>query len=226
MKRLPVALLALLLLATTGTAASVEIQPDRILDGETVTIEIGRLADGVVFSLLLEGSVETSPSGTFAFRTVDLSMPFSLEQGQVTASLEQTETNELVVQRGDALVTMSGGSTEGAFEVEREISIGAGTYDEISLTGTAAPGATEVRTSLALTGIKRGPADSTISFRVRGVTRGSMKITILENAEQVFSKNIALGPPPTPTPAPTQAAGTVVPVLSAVVWILAGFRRR
>lgn len=201
------ALLALAaLLACPAGAVGVEVRPDRVLDGDTVTIALSDLSNGTVFSLRLDGTVAPRPDGTFGFATTELVMPFSLEQGQVQASLEETDTNELVVRKGDTEARMSGASQDGRFETERKIAIGAGTYDEISLSGTAAPGATTVRTSLSLTGVKRGPADGTISFTVRGVTSGTMTVSVFANTEKVFGKEISLGPVSTATP--TQQAGT------------------
>ncbi len=201
------ALLALaVLVAAPASGVGVEVRPDRVLDGDTVTIALSDLSNGTVFSLRLDGAVAPRPDGTFGFTTTDLVMPFSLEQGQVQASLEETDTNELVVQKGDTQARMSGVSQDGRYETERKIAIGAGTYDEIGLSGTAVPGATTVRTSLSLTGVKRGPEDGTISFTVRDVTSGTMTVSIYANAEKVYEKELALGPASTPTP--TQQAGS------------------
>ena len=93
-------LLMLILLAAGALAAApagavgVEVRPDRVLDGDTVTIAIADLPNGSVFTLRLDGEVAPNPDGTFAFTTTDLVMPFSLEKGQVQAALENTATNE------------------------------------------------------------------------------------------------------------------------------------
>lgn len=218
--------LAALLAAPTG-AVGVEVRPDRVLDGDTVTIALADLSNGTVFSLRLDGVVAPRADGTFGFTTTDLVMPFSLEQGQVQASLEKTETNELVVRKGDTQARMSGASQGGRYETERKIAIGAGTYDEIGLSGTAAPGATMVRTTLSLTGVKRGPADGTISFTVRGVTSGTMTVSVYANAEKVYGKELALGPASTPTA--TQQAGSRAGALALAIGlgaVLAAGRER
>lgn len=200
MQRIVLILLAACLLASAASAIGVEVRPDRVLDGDTVTIALIGVPNGTVFTLRLEGAVAPGPDGRFAFTTTDLAVPFSLEQGEVTATLDQTATNELVVQRGETRVRMSGASVDGRYETSRKIAIAAGTYDEIGLAGTAVPGATTVRASLDLTGIKRGPEDGAITFRVRGVTSGTMTVLVLTNAEKAFEKEIGLGPAPTPTP--------------------------
>lgn len=206
MQRLALALLVLCVAIGTVGALSIEVRPDRVLEGDTVTIVLSDLPNGTVFSLRLDGAVAPRPDGTFGFTTTDLVMPFSLEQGQVQAALENTATNELVVRRGDTQAKMTGASQNGRYTTERNLTIAAGTYDELGLAGTAAPGATTVSTSLALTGIKRGPDSATISFSVRGVTSGTMTVSVYANAEKVYGRELALGPPSAATP--TQQAGT------------------
>lgn len=211
--------LALVLLAAVALAAApagavgVDVRPDRVLDGDTVTIALSDLPNGTVFSLRLDGALAPRSDGTFAFTTADLVMPFTLEQGQVQAALENTATNELVVQKGDTQAKMTGASQNGQYTVQRNITIGAGTYDTIGLSGTAAPGATQIHATLALNGIKRGPDTATISFKVRGVTQGTMTVQVFANAEKVLAKEIALGPASAATP--TQRAGAGLPVLAA-----------
>ncbi len=202
-----ITLLAVCVLAAAPAGAvGVEIRPDRVLDGDTVTIALTDLPNGTVFSLQLDGTVAVDSNGAFAFTTTDLVMPFSLEQGQVQAALENTATNELTVHKGDTQAKMSGGSENGRYTASRNLTIAAGTYDEIGLAGTAAPGATTVQTTLALTGIKRGPESAMISFKVRGVTHGTMNVRVFANAEKVYGKELALGPASAATP--TQRAGT------------------
>lgn len=215
------------LLAAPAGAVGVEVQPDRVLDGDTVTIALSDLPNGTVFELRLDGAVAPRPDGTFNFATTSLVMPFSLDQGQVQASLEETDLNELVVRKGEAEVRMSGASQDGRFETERKIAIAAGTYEEIGLSGTAAPGANQVRTSLSLNGVKRGPADGTISFTVRGVTSGTMTVSVYANSDKVFDRDLALGPAPPPTP--TQQAGTGAGLFVIAVGlglVIASARRR
>lgn len=215
------------LAAAPAGAVGVEVRPDRVLDGDTVTIALAELPNGTVFSLRLEGAVAPRSDGTFAFTTTDLVMPFSLEKGQVQATLEDTATNELVVRKGDTEARMSGASQDGRFTTERNLTISAGTYDEIGLKGTPAPGASTVRAALALTGIKRGPESATVSFRVRGITRGTMTVLVYANAEKVYGKEIALGPAPVATP--TQRAGTgagVMLALTAGLAVAMAVRRR
>jgi hypothetical protein len=226
MRRLVLTLLAACLLAAAAAAVGVEVRPDRVLDGDTVTIALTDLPNGMVFSLRLEGAVAPGADGTFAFTTTNLSMPFTLETGQVQASIENTATNAVTIQRGDTRASMSGASRNGRYEAEKNISIPAGTYDELGLSGTGAPGATTVRASLALTGIKRGPDSSTITFTVRGVTSGTMTILVYANAEKVLGKEIALGPAPTPArPAGGRPAVLATVAVLALAVIAMGRRR-
>ena len=225
MQRLFLTLLAASLLACGAAGVAVQVSPDRVLDGDTVTVSVAGLPNGTVFSLQLEGAVAPAPDGTFSFATADLVMPFALEQGQVRAALENTATNELTVARGETRARMSGASQNGRYETERTIGIPAGRYDGLGLSGTAAPGAATVRTSLSLTGIKRGPENGTISFRVVNVTSGRMTVAVYANAEKVYGKEIALGPVASATP--TTRAGMEAPLaVLAGLSLAAGLARR
>ncbi len=227
MQRLALALLIFCVAAAPAGAVGVDIRPDRVLDGDTVTIALSDIPNGTVFSLQLEGAVAPGPGGTFAFTTTDLVMPFTLEHGEVQAALENTATNELTVRKGDTQVKMSGASQNGRYSADRNITIAAGTYDEIGLSGTAAPGAATVQATLSLTGIKRGPDSATISFRVRGVTQGTMTVQVFANAEKVYGKEIALGPASTPTqPAGTGALAAMAATAGLAVALAAVRRRR
>jgi hypothetical protein len=224
MQRLLLILLALCILTGTAGAIAVEIQPDRVVNGDQVTIQVHDLPNGTVFSLKLDGEFAASPGGAFSISTSQLSMPFTLDKGTVTANLENTATNTLVVRKGENQAKVGGKSKDGLFSTVQNVSITAGTYDEIAINGTALPDATTVRTSLVLTGVKQGASDATISFRVSGVTVGTLTVSVLANTAKVYGKEIALGPLPTPTPKKS-GAGPVVGLLGVVIAGIA-FRRR
>jgi hypothetical protein len=224
MQRLLLILLALCILTGTAGAITVEIQPDRVVDGDQVTVHLHDLPNGTVFSLKMDGEFATTPGGAYSFSTNQLSMPFTLDKGTVTANLENTATNTLVVRRGETQAKIGGNSKNGLFSTVQNVSITAGTYDEIAVSGTVLPDATTVRTSLILTGIKQGASDATISFTVHGVTTGTLTVSVLANTAKVYGKEIALGPLPTPTPKKS-GAGAIVGVLGVVIAMIACRRR-
>ena len=55
MQRLLLILLALCILTGTAGAITVEIQPDRVVDGDQVTVHLHDLPNGTVFSLKMDG---------------------------------------------------------------------------------------------------------------------------------------------------------------------------
>ncbi len=224
MQRLLLILLALCIVTGTAGAIAVEIQPDRVVDGDQVTIQVHDLPNGTVFSLKLDGEFAAAPGGAFSFSTSQLSMPFRLDKGTVTANLENTATNTLVVRKGETQAKVGGNSKDGLFSTVQNVSITAGTYDEIAIGGTVLPDATTVRTSLVLTGVKQGASDATISFTVRGVTEGTLTVSVLANAEKIYGKEIALGAPAT-TATQKAGAGAIVGVLGVLIAMVA-YRRR
>ena len=224
MQRLLLILLALGILTGTAGAITVEIRPDRVVDGDQVTIQLHDLPNGTVFSLKLDGEFAATPGGAFSFSTSQLTMPFRLDKGTVTANLENTATNTLVVRKGETQAKVGGNSKDGLFSTVQNVSITAGTYDEIAIGGTVLPDATTVRTSLVLTGVKQGASDATISFTVRGVTAGTLTVSVLANTEKIYGKEIALGALPTTTPQKS-GASPIVGVLTVLIAMVA-YRRR
>ncbi len=208
MLRLLMLLCCAALFAAPAAAIGVTIAPDRVLDGDEVTIALSTLPNGTVFSLRLESEFDVAPGGAFVFSTDGLVMPFSLEKGTVGATVENTAENELVVRKGETQARVGGLSKDGRFSTEQNVSITAGTYDGITLGGTALPDATTVRAGLSLTGIKQGPGDATISFTVRGVSQGTLRVSVYANSEKVHEQTLALG-------APTTAATTSAPTTTA-----------
>jgi len=195
---LPV-LVLLLALVPGATALGVTVTPDRIGEGDQVSIAITGLSDNSTFSLQIEGTFAVTPGGEFSFETRDLVMPFALREGALSATLRNTETNVLTVQKGDTEVRRLGSSKDGVFSTSETGSIPAGTYELISFEGTAAPGASSIVASLTLQGKKSGPTDADITFVVAGISDGSVTVTVTVDGTNVLSRTIVLEKPVTTT---------------------------
>lgn len=195
---LPV-LVLLLALVPGASALGVTVSPDRIGEGDQVLIAITGLSDNSTFSLGIEGTFAVSPGGEFSFETRDLVLPFALQEGALSATLRNTETNVLTVQKGDTEVRRVGSSKDGVFTTSETGSIPAGTYELISFEGTAAPGASSIVASLTLQGKKSGPADADITFVVAGISDGSVTVTVTVDGTDVLSRTIVLEKPVTTT---------------------------
>lgn len=200
-------ILAILLLIEGVSALAVTVTPDQIEKGDQVTISIDDLPNNSTFSLQIEGTFSAIPGGAFSFETRNLVLPFSLNGGSLSATLRNTATNQLVVRRGDTEVKKVGLSKDGVFTTTDSGSIPAGTYDSISLGGTAAQDATTIIASLTLQGKKAGPVDSEITFLVDGVTDGRVVITITVDGGAAITRTILVGKPVTVTPTHTSSGG-------------------
>lgn len=192
------------ILAQGANALSITVVPENIIRGDQVTISISDLLDNSTFSMQIEGTFATTPGGTFSFETKNLVLPFALNDGALSATLRNTDTNTLIVKKGDTEVRKVGLSQNGIFSTSDSGSIPPGTYDTISLGGTAAADAGIIIASMTLQGKKSGPSDSVITFVVEGVTDGQVAITIHVDGATALSRTITIGNPVTQTP--TQAS--------------------
>lgn len=184
-------------------ALSVTVAPDHIERGDQVTVSIVELPDNRTFSMHIEGTFAATPGGTFLFETRNLVLPFALDDGSLSATLQNTDTNVLIVKKGDTEVKKVGLSQNGVFSTTDSGSIPAGTYDTISLGGTAGTDATRIIASMTIQGRKSGPADSEITFIVDGVADGEVTITVSVDGGTALSRTIQVGSPLTATPTQT-----------------------
>jgi len=208
--------LAVLVLVQGVSPASVFLSPGQVMPGDQVTIVITDIPDASAFSIRIDGDFSVAQGNPFSFGIRDFLLPFSLYNGSISATLWNTETNILTIRKGDTEVRRVGLSQDGVFSTATTGTVPGGTYDLISLGGTAAPGATNVVASLSLEGTRSGPKDSTITFFIDGVTEGNVTITIAVDGETALTRTLPVGNPvtitPTPTtPGPTPATQTPAP---------------
>ena len=211
-----------LLLVQGASALSVTVTPERIQRGDEVTIAVQGLPDNSTFTLEIEGTFPVSPGADFSFDTRDLRLPFSLHEGSISATLQHTTENRLLVKKGDSRVELVGLSTNGVFTTRQTGSFPAGTYDVITVGGIAAPDTSSVITSLTLQGRKTGPEDSEILFVADGITDGLVRIRVLVDGTVALTRTIPLGSSATPSPTATSVissggSGGGGPVATAAV---------
>jgi len=193
--------------AASAGALTISIEPGQVHPGDVVTIAVEGLDDGRSFGLQLEGTFAVAPGGGFTFETLDLVLPFTLQNGTFAATLRNTDRNVLTVLKGDTEVKKMGASRNGVFSAVDSGTIPSGTYDYIRFEGTAAPDATVVSASVTLQGTKQGPRDSRITFSVGGVTGGTVLARVSADGAEVISRTISISE--TATPAPTATATTL-----------------
>ena len=219
MSRLSVSLLLLLLLIPAASAATITITPEAIDPGETVTVNVNDLPDGAAFSLGIRGEFTVNPGDQFAFTARDLTLPFSLGSGEVSAYSRGTDWTGLSVQLpdGTSASLSRNADANGDVRTTQHYNISRGTYGAVTLDGRAAPSADRVVTEVTMQGTKKGPDDGTISFAIDGVEQGTATVTVFVDGQQALARAIAIdgglptpavtqggstGAPPTPTPAP------------------------
>jgi hypothetical protein len=189
-------------------ALSISVDPDHIQAGDQVTIVVEGLEDNATFSLQLQGKFGVPSGGEFSFENRNLVVPFTLNDGTFTATMQNTDQNVLSIRKGDTEVKKVGVSTNGMFQVSESGDIPAGTYDEILLGGTGAAGANQVTATVHLQGTKQGPQDGEITFIVDGITDGTVEVRVVVDGETVLSRTITIGnPTPTRTASPGQGGG-------------------
>lgn len=195
MSRFGVFLLVLLLLIPAAAAATITITPDAIERGDTVTVSVNDLPDGAAFSLGIRGEFAVNPGDQFAFTARDLTLPFSLGSGQVSAYSRGTEWTGLAVQLpdGPSVSLSNNADANGEFRVTQQYNISSGTYSAITLDGRAASTAERIIAEVTMQGTKTGPDDGTISFAIDGITYGTATVTIYVDGRQELSRTIAIG---------------------------------
>jgi hypothetical protein len=201
-----VCLVVLLALAASVTGTMVTLSPVQMERGDVVTIAIQDLADNQTFSIGIEGRFGVQPGEDFTFETSRFVMPFTLEAGQIRATLYDTNYNVLEVKKGDTTVKKVGNSVNGVFSTSESGTIPAGTYEYLRLSGTPASGATIVSSGIILEGTKNGPDDSEISFVADGISDGSIRVQALVDGRLILDRTIIIGN--------GVAAGTAFPTTS------------
>ena len=201
-----VCLVMLFTLAASVTGTMVTLSPVQMERGDVVTIAIKDLVDNETFSIGIEGRFGVQPGEDFTFETSRFVMPFTLEAGQIRATLYDTDYNVLEVKKGDTTVKKVGNSVNGVFSTSESGTIPAGTYDYLRLSGTPAAGATIVSSGIVLEGTKKGPDDSEISFVADGISDGSIRVKVLVEGGLILDRTIIIGN--------GVAAGTAFPTTS------------
>lgn len=195
-------------LFVAGGAAVAVTAPDQIMRGDTVSINLQSLPDNAMFTLRITGSFAATPGGVFNFEADNFQMPFSLVNSQISASIQNSETNVLAVKKGDVEVRKSGSSTGGQYSTSQTVNISSGTYDFMRLSGTTSPDADRVVASLELTGNKVGPDSGVISFVVEGIDSGTVDVTASVDGSRVLTKTVTIGSGVTPVPTTSIPATT------------------
>ncbi len=195
MTRLCAYLFLIFLLIPAASAASVTITPTGIDPGDTITVNIQDLPNGAAFSFSILGEFDVTPGERFTFTARDLTLPFSLGSGEVSAYTRGTDWTGLTMQSEDFTVTLGGSAENGEFRKTQAYNISSGTYEAVSLEGWAAPSADNIIAEMTMQGTKTGPDDGTISFAIDGITYGTATVSVDVDGQRALSQKITIGSP-------------------------------
>ncbi|QYZ77930.1 hypothetical protein E2N92_00060 [Methanofollis formosanus] len=194
-------------------AASISVSPDAIEEGDEIEINIQDLPDGASFAILVESRIEVEGGEKFTFEVQDFVLPVSLSGGWIFASTKNTAFTTLSTTFDGSSINVGGPSKDGVFTFSQQMDIPAGTYRSLKLEGQAMPDVSEITTQMRLSGEKTGAADSTISFTLNGVSKGSSTIEVSVDGETTLRETIPIGggTPEEPTTKPTKVPTTEKP---------------
>jgi hypothetical protein len=181
-----------------GGAMAVDIteSPHQIVPGDQVTLSIRGLPDNSAFSLQILGTFSVKSGSSFIFQTSHFVMPFSLKDGELHATVDNTKQAFLEVSKGDQMASVGKNTiTDGHFSYSGSRTIAAGTYDSLTLKGSALDSSQPVTTLLQLNGVKSGPDDSEITFNVVGIEAGTLHVTVMVDGNSELSQDVVIGNP-------------------------------
>jgi|GEM_PF-6963828 len=184
----------LLLIILTGSVSAVTIteNPAFIEPGDEIAITISDLQDGRDFSMNIEGHFSAEDSDWTTFIIHDLRMPFSLEDGSMEIRTENTDITRLSIQRSELSISLANRSLNGHYSNIQKGNITAGIYDYISMSAKMLSGHSDLRIGITVSGKKKGPDNSRISFRADGIASGMIEITVLVNGAEELRKEIEI----------------------------------
>lgn len=194
-------------------ALSMSVSPDVIEDGDEIEITIEDLPDGASFAILVESQIGVERGERFVYEVQEFALPVSLSGGWIFASTKNTAFSTLSTALDGRTINVGGPSEDGVFTFTQQMDIPAGTYPSLKLEGKALPESSEIIAQMRLSGEKTGPEDSTISFQINGVKRGSSTIEVVVDDKTVLSETIPIGGgiPEEPTTEPTDVPTTEKP---------------
>jgi len=201
-------MILLFLMVPAATAATVTITPAEINAGDTVTVDVKDLSNNALFSLGIRGDFDVNPGDKFSFSARDLTLPFSLGSGEVSAFTRGTNWTGLSAKQGNKSISLSNSAdANGEVRITEAYNISRGTYEAITLDGRATPTARSIIAEMTMKGTKMGPNDGTISFALDGVERGTATVAVYIDGSEALSQRIAIGSSPTPTETAAPSSG-------------------
>jgi len=207
MKRSGITLILLLLLIPAAMAASVTITPTTIDSGDTVTVNVKGLSENATFSLGISAEFDVTEGDVFSFSARDLTLPFALDRGEVSAYTKGTAWTKLAANLpdGGSVSLHYTANADGECRISQPRNLPSGTLGAVTLSGEAVAG--KIITQVEISGTKRGPDDGTISFAIEGLESGTATVAVYIDGQEALSQKIAIGTEPAPVETETPSTG-------------------
>ncbi|NLA32082.1 MAG: hypothetical protein GX880_09755, partial [Methanomicrobiales archaeon] len=188
-------------------AASVTITPTTIESGDTVTVNVKDLSENATFSLGISAEFDVTEGDVFSFSARDLTLPFALDQGKVSAYTKGTAWTELAANLpdGGSVSLNYTANADGECRISQPRNLPSGTLNAVTLSGKAVAG--NIITQVEISGTKRGPDDGTISFAIEGLESGTATVAVYIDGQEALSQKIAIGTEPAPVETETPSTG-------------------
>ena len=205
-------ILILAFLAGGVQALSITAGPDHIEEGGQITVAIRGLEDNSSFTMHIGAELVPKANKEFAFSSNNLNMPFTLSGTTVVVQAEPIVWTNFRYQKDSDSPVKSLGFGSDDHPVRNGIVMDEESFGKINggseismleITGKALPDTNLVSMSLELSGVKSGVDDSSISYTINNMDRGTATIIVSVDGVEALHKRIAVGGP-IPTTVPTQ----------------------
>jgi hypothetical protein len=180
--------------AVPVSATVITLSPDQVAQGDTITINIIDLSNNSTFTLMFESIFVVTPGKDFSFRTTDFDMPISLINGELSAYTENTQKTTLKIKKGSTEYGVGKKlDANGIFTISEVKNIPSGKFDYISIDGISSPDKDTIVAKLQMSGNKKGPDTSKISYVVTGIENGIIYITVIVDGSPALVKKVIVG---------------------------------
>lgn len=178
------ACLCFLIVPVSGV--SIIMESHTINPGEPVHVSISDLRNESTFEMVAEGEYPVIPGESLIFRLSHFTIPFTLNQGEISISTDNTRSVIFSVENAEIIASIKASPENGTFSRREFVTISSGTYSSIGLEATPLSPLQPVRSKIILRGFKRGANTADLSFFIDGIENGQVHIRIkVDNIPQL-----------------------------------------
>jgi hypothetical protein len=192
------------------SGVSIIMNSHTINPGEPVQVSILDLRNDSTFEMVTEGVYPVVPGESLHFQLNQFTLPFSLSQGEISISTDNTRSASFSVENAETIASIKASPENGTFSRREFVTIPSGMYSSISLEATPLSYFKPVRTTFILKGIKRGDNNANLSFFIKGIENGQVHITIKVNNIPQLNEVITIGAGGSPSSILSSSDGTAI----------------